>query len=187
MGPLQFPLPLSPGQEQQLCRQRPYGCRRCLLKGCERWFRPRCPQSRFCSDACRQKARRWRRWYAAQQYRSTERGKERRRQQSRRYRERVKQRQLDAAVAQPLCEGQRPAQPPADFSARPCHRPGCYELFVPTPRSPHQCFCSCSCRQALRRVRQREGRLQERRRRGVRPRRHRFHDPPHARPECRHV
>ena len=33
-----------------------------------------------------------------------------------------------------------------------CPRPGCYERFVPTSRSPLQSFCSAGCRQALRRV-----------------------------------
>ena len=49
----------------------------------------------------------------------------------------------------------------------PCSRPGCYVLFLPSPRSPGQHFCSGSCRQALRRVRQREARLRRRRRRGM--------------------
>ena len=35
--------------------------RRCLLKGCERWFSPVSSASRYCSDACRVAARRWRR------------------------------------------------------------------------------------------------------------------------------
>jgi len=37
-----------------------------------------------------------------------------------------------------------------------CFRPGCYVLFPVTTRSPRQCFCSSACRNALRRVRQRE-------------------------------
>lgn len=39
-----------------------------------------------------------------------------------------------------------------------CLRPGCYVRFVPTSRSPLQCFCSRACRMALRRVRLREAR-----------------------------
>lgn len=182
LGPDQFlQLPCS-GQAYPLCRHRPPGCRRCLLKGCERWFRPRRPQARYCSAGCRQEAEHWRRWHAARRYRSTEHGKARRRQQNQRYRERVRQRRAElAADAAPPGEGQRPAPHPQDsqdFSGRPCDRPGCYELFIPTPRSPQQHFCSCSCREALRRVEQRERRRRERRRRGVRPRRRRFHDPP---------
>ena len=37
-----------------------------------------------------------------------------------------------------------------------CFRPGCYVRFPVTIRSPQQCFCSSACRNALRRVRQRE-------------------------------
>jgi hypothetical protein len=39
-----------------------------------------------------------------------------------------------------------------------CHRPGCYERFARTARSPRQKFCSAACRQALRRVLVREAR-----------------------------
>ena len=80
--------------------QRPEGCRyrrrRCLLKGCERWFWPRHPRSHYCSEACRQAARRWRRWHASQQYRASEQGRERRREQARRYRQRLAERQTVA-------------------------------------------------------------------------------------------
>ena len=37
-----------------------------------------------------------------------------------------------------------------------CFRSGCYVRFPVTTRSPRQCFCSSACRNALRRVRQRE-------------------------------
>ena len=42
----------------------------------------------------------------------------------------------------------------------PCSRPGCYELFPPDRRSPLKKFCCALCREALRRVRQREARWQ---------------------------
>lgn len=178
MGPEQFgPLP-RPGQGCRRGRLRPHGCRRCLLKGCEGWFRPRHPQARYCSSQCQQAARRWRRWRAAQRYRASDHGQQQRQEQSRRYRQRRRQRQIRAAAAIPPCEGQRAASPPQDFLGRPCDRPGCYQLFVPTPRCPDQRFCSCSCRQALRRVRQRESRRRERRRQGMRPRRLRPRAPP---------
>ena len=35
--------------------------RQCLLKGCEKHFRPTHPQARYCSPECRAEARRWRR------------------------------------------------------------------------------------------------------------------------------
>jgi hypothetical protein len=65
----------------------------CLLKGCERHFCPQRARQRYCSDECRQAARRWSRWKAQQSYRATAVGKERRNRQSRRYRQRVGDRQ----------------------------------------------------------------------------------------------
>jgi predicted nucleic acid-binding Zn ribbon protein len=75
-------------------------------------------------------------------------------------------------------EGQRPAKICEDSRGLPCHRPGCYVLFLRSARSPDQKFCSDSCRQALRRVRQREFRLRKRRRRGVLPRYVHHREPP---------
>jgi hypothetical protein len=42
-----------------------------------------------------------------------------------------------------------------------CHRPGCYERFEVSDRSPLQRFCNADCRQALRRVLERERRLRQ--------------------------
>ena len=66
--------------------------RRCLLKGCDQQFRPVKARQRYCSQPCRQAARQWSRWKAQQSYRATAGGKEKRNGQSRRYRERVKER-----------------------------------------------------------------------------------------------
>jgi predicted nucleic acid-binding Zn ribbon protein len=122
----------------------------CLLKGCGKWFCPVHPRSRYCSDACREAARKWSVWEAARRYRATEHGKQRRREQSCRYRQRVRERQGEAAG-----EGHQKAD---DSEKIPCFRPGCYELFLPEPRSPLKKFCCALCREALRRVRQREAR-----------------------------
>jgi hypothetical protein len=176
VGPPQYP---CWGSVDQGPRRR-FRRRRCLLKGCERWFHPGQPQGRYCSAACQQAARYWRRWHGSQHYRASTQGKERRRAQSRRYRERRRQQAtalVDSAAAtapagaRPQREGQRPAQPLANFVWRPCRRPGCYELFPVRSRSPGQHFCSCSCRQALRRVLDREAHW---RRRHRRVRRHRL-------------
>jgi hypothetical protein len=147
--------------------------RRCLLKGCEQFFVAEYARSRYCGPACREAADRWRHWRASQSWRKTEHGRECRRQQSCRYRQRVRERREAAAAAaeqtvQAQCEGQRLADTSENSS---CARPGCYELFVPSRRSPHQRFCSCLCRQALRRVLQRELRWGRRRKRGPRSRR----------------
>src|SRR4029078_13067128 len=62
---------------------------------------------------------------------------------------------LDASCerAEMGCEGQRAAENLRFFR---CDRPGCEECFTPSKRSPCQRFCSPSCRQALRRVIERE-------------------------------
>jgi len=139
--------------------------RRCLLKGCERFFQPRYAQSRYCSPTCQQAARRWRRWRASQTWRKTDNGRQYRRQQSCRYRQRVRQRRVAAqAAAEEVGSSEREGQRPADAAKKSsCARPGCYDLFVPSRHSPRQRFCSCLCRQALRRVRQREARWGRRR------------------------
>jgi hypothetical protein len=66
--------------------------RSCLLKGCEQRFRPLVARQRYCSQPCQRAARRWSRWKAQQNYRATTSGKEKRKGQSRRYRERIRER-----------------------------------------------------------------------------------------------
>jgi hypothetical protein len=66
--------------------------RRCLLKGCKQRFHPRQARQRYCSERCREEARKWSRWKAQQRYRETAAGQQKRNGQSRRYRERVKSR-----------------------------------------------------------------------------------------------
>jgi len=206
VGHSQFGLTPFSGQPPRSHRWHPR-CRRCLLKGCERWFTPRCPQARYCGQVCQKAAVRWRRWHACQRYRATVYGKDCRREQARRYRERLRQRSSPAQPGLPapsiepasartevetlskidtpqiipaVGEGQRPAEIPENSCGSPCHRPGCYVLFLPAAPSIEQKFCSGLCRQALRRVRQREVRLRQRRRRGVRPLRYPDRDPPQA-------
>jgi hypothetical protein len=149
--------------------QRPESCRHrarvCLLKGCERLFWPRHPRAHFCSQACRQAARRWRRWRASQGYRQTENGREQRRQQSQRYRQRVRERKRASADVTTACEGQRIGPKSEKCCGQPCARPGCYQFFLLPHEHAHKRFCSVACRLALRRVLDREARYQQRRRR----------------------
>ena len=78
----------------------------CLLKGCEWRFRPQRAGQRYCSDECRRAARRWSRWKAQQSYRETAAGKEKRNGQSRRYRQRVRNRP-PATPEEPVPEAAR--------------------------------------------------------------------------------
>jgi hypothetical protein len=73
--------------------------RRCLLKGCERRFRPQQARQRYCSQSCREAARKWARHKAQQRYRTTAAGKQKRNGQSLRYRERVRRRQTPGPEA----------------------------------------------------------------------------------------
>ena len=150
MGPTPEYPRSSPRQASTCCRQR-----LCLLAGCERPFHPQHPLARYCSAACRQAARRWSSWRANQQYRASDQGQSHRREQSRRWRTRAEKQHSPESVDQPPCEGYHKAQAGEESC---CLRPGCYRRFSRSTRSPLQSFCSFSCRQALRRVLQRESR-----------------------------
>jgi hypothetical protein len=94
MGPFENPTAhpgnQAAGRRKRLAR-RPR-MRRCLLKGCEQRFHPRQARQRYCSERCREAARKWSRWKAQRRYRATEVGKRQRNGQSQRYRERVRSR-----------------------------------------------------------------------------------------------
>jgi hypothetical protein len=77
------------GRKRQVCRPR---LRQCLLKGCERRFRPKHACQRYCSPQCRGAARTWSGWKARRVYRATAAGQQKRKRQSQRYRKRVKER-----------------------------------------------------------------------------------------------
>ena len=80
-----------PGTERQVRRRaRQPRSRECLLKGCGKIFRPRHPKARYCSEACRRKARQWSQWKSRQRWRGSENGRKKRRQQSIRHRERLR-------------------------------------------------------------------------------------------------
>jgi len=195
LGQSQFPPGAEAGQEP-LGPARHFRCRRCLLKGCEQRFRPTHPQSRYCSDACRRHARRWRRCRASRSWRASELGKDRRREQCRRYRRRIPLVVLPesyfatgsvkpevpavatSSEAPQTREGQRPASKSDDFSVRPCERPGCYVWFAVASAWSPQRFCSSGCRRALRNVLDREARYRRRRREGYRPPRRRSQPAP---------
>jgi hypothetical protein len=137
------------------------------LCGCDQWFDPAHPLARYCEVECRGLAKAWREWKARQRYRESEKGRIARQQQSARRRERLVARQPDPAseAADAVRVGHRDH---VDVDLVSCDRPGCYETFAVTRRSPMQRFCSCSCRLALRRVLLRERRWRCRLRNGSR-------------------
>src|SRR5712692_8677515 len=92
MAPPENPTSPAKKQEGRRRRVRRPRRRRCLLKGCEQHFAPQQARQRYCSEGCREAARKWSRWKAQQRYRVTRAGQQKRNGQSRRYRERVKSR-----------------------------------------------------------------------------------------------
>ncbi len=94
MGPPENPTSHPENQESGRRKRLPRRprMRRCLLKGCEQRFHPRQARQRYCSERCREVARKWSRWKAQQRYRATRAGQRKRNGQGRRYRERVKSR-----------------------------------------------------------------------------------------------
>jgi hypothetical protein len=98
MGPPENPTRPRKHQAAGRRKRRPRR-RRCLLKGCEQRFHPRHTRQHYCSAECRAQAEKWSQWKAQQKYRTTESGKQKRNVQSRRYRERVKSRQVPENAA----------------------------------------------------------------------------------------
>ena len=150
LGPLQHACRRPEFQGESPARPRR---RRCLLKDCDRSFIPVHPFGRYCSSACRKEARNWSIQKANARYRASEGGKACRREQSCRYRQRLKEGRSCAESEER--EGYHKAAIRKKFC---CNRPGCYERFDRTSRSPLKTFCSAACRQALRRVLVRESR-----------------------------
>ena len=132
--------------------------RRCLLKGCEQRFHPRQARQRYCSERCREEARKWSRWKAQQRYRETVAGQQKRNGQSRRYRERTKSRKRQEPEA--VNEAARVITQEHLFRAhvRPA---GVLRAIRAPARSPLQRFCCGACRRALERVRERERRWKQ--------------------------
>lgn len=95
VGPPENPTRQLEKQAAQGRRRRVYRprARLCLLKGCERRFHPVHARQRYCSRECRAAARAWSEWKARQAYRATAAGKQKRNQQSRRYRKRIRERE----------------------------------------------------------------------------------------------
>jgi hypothetical protein len=97
--------PAEPEERLKGSRQR-----LCLLKGCEQPFWPKCPQARYCSEACQQAAERWRKYRSSRTYRGSDQGREKRREQARQHRQRRRAQLLvPTAVAAPAVAASPPA------------------------------------------------------------------------------
>ena len=142
--------------------------RRCLLKDCECWFQPRCPQARFCCPACQQEGERWRRAGI----------RDRRRRPGRRRESHVagaghslwssgveSDEERVVVVGGPRGVSWLGGGRSLPGMGRPCDRPGATACSCRGREVRGQRFCSVSCRRALRRVLDREARWRQRRRR----------------------
>jgi hypothetical protein len=88
VGPLEDPA--KRGAKQGPKRRLAYRprARMCLLKGCESWFEPECPQQRYCPGACVDAAGAWSAWKARSRYRESPMGRRARQKGNREYRTR---------------------------------------------------------------------------------------------------
>lgn len=136
--------------------------RRCLLKGCGRWFASDDHRRRYCAPACMAAAAAWSRRRAQEGYRKSPQGRARRRQQCRSRRRREKEegeRRGTQQISGPAaCEGHQRE----GIRGFLCGRPGCYERVVCEGRSCQRRYCSRACCRALRTVLEREARWRRR-------------------------
>lgn len=132
----------------------------CLRKGCERAYQPRCWNQRYCQDPGCQRA--VRRWQAAKRQRQHRRiPKNRQRHASAEAARRQRRRETSETAGQGRnyrsenASGDRAWSRGRSNSKDFCDRPGCYQPLRHSPRSPAR-YCGDKCRQAVRRVRDRE-------------------------------
>ena len=134
------------------------GKRRCLLKGCSRWFQSDDHRRRYCSASCTAAARTWARRRAQESYRRSPKGRARRKEQCRSRRRREKEgsrrREMPKRGGPAVCEGHQ-REESCGFL---CARPGCYERVECSGQSSRRRFCTPVCWRALRTVLEREAR-----------------------------
>ena len=140
--------------DRQRKRPRRLRPRLCLRKGCGHTYLPRRWNQRYCQDPeCRREVRRWQaaRRQARRRQNPTAKNQQAQAQRARRQRAR-------SAPQPPQNPEVTPARGHAAKIFLPlvlCHRPGCYEPPLTSVRNRAH-FCAPACRQAVRRVRDRE-------------------------------
>lgn len=136
------------------------GPRTCLRKGCGCVFQPTRWNQRYCPDPeCRRLVRRWQAARRQRKHREREENRQRHAQAERSRRERnrqqARQRIKPATSAAEIPENGRAWSRCNDYPEIFCDRPGCYEPRRDSCRAPAR-YCSDECRQAVRRVLDRE-------------------------------
>ncbi len=157
MGQLQHTSP-TPRAASAVRRLRP---RVCLRKGCESTFQPRCWNQRYCQAAeCLRLVRRWQAAKRQRQHRQEAEHRQRHREAERERRKRRRERRFAEADSEHRDQPQMPDKVGAwsrskNNSATFCDRPGCYDPVRASCRAPAR-YCGDACRQAVRRVLDRE-------------------------------
>ena len=168
------------GQEQLTCSDTPsartsrFPPRACYRKDCGRVFLPRQWNQRYCRRPdCLQELHRWQ--AAKRQRRRRSRAENRRQhaeaQRQRRNRQREEARVRQAERSPPASREPTPIDAPTSrawsrskkYPRDFCERPGCFEPLRPSSRAPAH-YCGDACRQAVRRVRDRERKWKKRHR-----------------------
>lgn len=146
------------GQDQHNLTPRPphstsvFPPRRCLRQGCEILFPPRRFNQRYCQDPeCLKLVRRWQAAKRQQQRRSRPEVRRERAAAARRQRAERPAERHSTCSSRSSCAWSRRARNSSGF----CDRPGCYEPPQSSRRSSAR-YCGDECRQAMRRVRDRE-------------------------------
>jgi hypothetical protein len=147
-------------------RQRRLGLRVCLRQGCGCVFPARCWNQRYCQDPqCLRLVRRWQ--AAKRQSRRRQQAEHRQRHREAERQRRERRREQSSSLACPAENGGCESSPAPvaqnagawsrskNFSADFCDRVGCYDSVRPSSRAQAR-YCGDECRQAMRRVLDRE-------------------------------
>ena len=154
MGPLQHTPSHRPHVQLSSARL-------CLRKGCGNRFRPKRWNQRYCQDpACLREVRRWQAAKRQRVFRESAENRKRHAQAEAQRRRAKKEAALGSndvtaqvTLSKPIRSSawSRSNKFPEDF----CDRPGCYEPVPTNSRAPVR-YCGVVCRQAVRRVRDRD-------------------------------
>lgn len=147
---------LSHNNRSKAASKRHWPIRLCFRKNCGNCFRPNCWNQRYCQQPhCLREVRRW---FAAKRQRRRRASAIHRQQHAQAERQRRIQRkqQVDSQVTTVAANQPRRAWSRSKiFHEDFCDRPGCYEARRTSPRAPAK-YCGDDCRQAVRRVLDRE-------------------------------
>jgi len=135
-------------------RGRRLGWRTCLRKGCGRRYQASHWRQRYCRKPdCLRELRRWQATRRQRKRRATAKGREKHAQAER---ERRRRKKSQATSPSPSVRGEARGHAIKKIPGGPiCDRPGCFEPPRTSIRAPAS-YCGDACRQAMRRVRDRE-------------------------------